>query len=107
MECSRDAELDEPRPGRRIGGQRSQLIFGARGDDLAAAVVVGRSSRVQQGRRHVFWITTDDGRHRRGGSGAGPAITRPARVEDPPGDGTPSRRGRDFADGMTRNADSG
>ena len=71
MEGSRDAEFDEPGSGRRIGGQRGQLILGARGDDLAAAIVVGRRQTVcGKGRQHSCWITANDGRHRGWGGGA-------------------------------------
>ena len=108
MERPRDAELDEPGPGRRIGGQRGQLILGAGSDDLAAAIVVGsRQTLCCQPGEHIFRVTADDGRHRGWGSGAGLRHGAAALAyEDHRLLGrqhTDSCRGGDFADRVTRN----
>ena len=82
VEGAGDAQRDQPGAGRRVGGERLELLGGARGDDLAGAVVVGGGQAVLvEGGQHLVAVAAEDGGHpgRRDGGRVG---HRPAALAD-------------------------
>jgi hypothetical protein len=103
-----DTELNQPRTGRRIGSQGGQLILGARGDDLPAAIVVGCSQAMCcQSEEYVVRIATDDGSHggwgRRTGLGHCTAALPYKNHRLLCGQNADARRGSHLSDGVTGN----
>ena len=71
MERAGHLQGDDPGLGRRLGGQFGQRVQGARRDDLAGAVAVGREQAepVDRG-QHLVLVAAEDGAH--------PALHEPA-----------------------------
>jgi hypothetical protein len=108
MKSPGDTQLNQPGTGRWIGSQGGQLILGARGDDLPAAIVVGRSQAMCcQSEEYVVRITTDDGSHRGWGrrTGLGHCMAALAYKDHRLlcGENAYTRRGSHLSDGVTGN----